>query len=411
MRFVDMNGLESYYKAHNLPLYERSGYDKYLRENGFNYTVPSIHITGTNGKGSSAAFIKNIYVSAGYKVGLFTSPALSQVNEMMIINDDMIPDEVLMAYMNRYIEGFEKYALTTFEMQTVIVLTYFTEMKVDIAIIEVGMGGEVDATNIFIPKLSILTNVALEHTRFLGNTIEKITLSKAGIVKPNVPVLLGRLNDVAYNTLKGVADKRNSPIIQSLEPTNVSVHAGLTFDFDGYKKLAVSMPASYQADNASLAISAVEALKKLYPVTEADIRQGLKDTFMPGRMEIVSHDPLIILDGGHNPHAASALAVAMKAFSPTPVYIIFAAFKDKNVEAMFRSLESVSKCIVVTSFDHVRARTREDYEDLKYPYIENYQDALRQTLARSGKQSIILITGSLAFVGVVRDYLKEDKKR
>ncbi|MCX5775331.1 MAG: Mur ligase family protein, partial [Firmicutes bacterium] len=233
IRFTDINGLETYFKAHNIAAYERKGYDQYLRENAFRYFVPSIHITGTNGKGSTAAFIENIYVSAGYKVGLFTSPYLSKANEMMVINDQMISDEALLGYMNHYVERFEAYTLTTFEMQTIIVLTYFTEMKVDIAIIEVGMGGEVDATNIFIPKLSILTNVALEHTRYLGNTIEKITLSKAGIVKPGIPVLLGRLSDVAFSTLKGVADQRHSPILQTLEPQNVVVHEGLTFDYDG----------------------------------------------------------------------------------------------------------------------------------------------------------------------------------
>ncbi|MCX5774765.1 MAG: hypothetical protein NTV44_00045, partial [Firmicutes bacterium] len=211
----------------------------------------------------------------------------------------------------------------------------------------------------------------LEHTRYLGNTIEKITLSKAGIVKPGIPVLLGRLNDVAFSTLKGVADQRHSPILQTLEPQNVVVHEGLTFDYDGYKKLTLDTLASYQADNASVAIAAVEALKKDYPFSEADVRKGLKAMFIPGRMEIVGHDPLIILDGGHNPHAAEALAEAMKTFAPAPIFIIFAAFKDKNVEAMFRSLETVTKRIVVTSFNHVRARQREDYEDLKYPYIED----------------------------------------
>ncbi len=409
MRFLDTQVLEDYFRIHNLPTYERMGYDRYLKDKGFLYVVPSIHITGTNGKGSTSEFIKSIYEAQGYKTGLYTSPYFEKANEMMVIGETPISDEKLLGYMNRRIVDFEAYRLTTFEMQTLIALEYFTDEHVDVAVIEVGMGGLVDATNIFTPILSILTNVALEHTRYLGNTITEIATSKSGIIKENVPVLYGRLDAEAYAVVYKAAFLKRAELFSMKEPQNVRMSDHLTFDYRIYKDLSVTSHALYQADNASLAIEAVLTLQSRFPVTEASIRTGLKTMFIPGRLEMFGSNPLMILDGCHNPHAAVALADTMKTFPGRPIYIVFAAFKDKNVEAIFQTFSEMTKKILVTSFDHVRARHREDYENLIYPYIDDYHEALRITLSKAPKQSIILITGSLAFIGRVRHDLKEGK--
>ena len=410
MRFNDTGTLESYFKAHNLPTYERLGYDRYLKDKGFFYNVPSIHITGTNGKGSTSSFIQSIYHAQGYKTALYTSPYFEKANEMMVIDGAPISDDRLLAYMNARVEEFETYHLTTFEMQTLIALEYFTDEKVDVAVIEVGMGGLVDATNIFTPILSILTNVALEHTRFLGNTVKEIATAKSGIIKDHVPTLYGRLDEEAYAVVYKAAFLKRSELSAMKEPTNVRIEGNLKFDYDDLKDLEVTSHALYQADNAALAISAVRLLASRFPVSKSAIRTGLKTMFIPGRLEILEGSPTIILDGCHNPHAASALVETMKTFGNIPIYIVFAAFKDKNVDAIFQSLSEISKKILVTSFDHVRARHREDYENLIYPYVDDYKEAMRITLARAPKRSIILMTGSLAFIGVVRHDLKEGKK-
>lgn len=410
MRFNDTLTLEAYFKAHNLPTYERLGYDRYLKDKGFSYVVPSIHITGTNGKGSTSSFIQSIYDAQGYKAALYTSPYFEKANEMMVIDGQAISDERLLSYMNARVDEFEAYHLTTFEMQTLIALEYFTDEKVDVAVIEVGMGGLVDATNIFTPILSILTNVALEHTRFLGNTVKEIATSKSGIIKDNVPSLYGRLDAEGLAVIQKTAFLKRSELSTMKEPTNVRIEGHLHFDYEDLKDLEVTSHALYQADNAALSIAAIRLLSSRFPVSEASIRQGLKRMFIPGRLEILEGSPTIILDGCHNPHAASALVETMKTFGNIPIYIIFAAFKDKNVEAIFQSFSEISKKILVTSFNHVRARHREDYEELIYPYVDDYLEAMRITLTHAPKRSIILMTGSLAFIGVVRHDLKEGKK-
>lgn len=197
--------LEAYFKEHNYPSYERGNYDRYLKDHHFSFKSPSIHITGTNGKGSTSNYIYNIYRKAGYKVGLYTSPYLDDVTEMVSINGEIVSFETYLKKFESFREDFEKYHLSSFEMQTIIAFDLFNEANLDLVIVEVGMGGYIDATNIITPLLSIITSISLEHTSYLGGTTSEIAYNKAGIIKPNVPVLLGKMDEFALYAIRETA--------------------------------------------------------------------------------------------------------------------------------------------------------------------------------------------------------------
>lgn len=406
MKFEKIDQVIEYFALHMSGAYSRDNFDAFLHANKFHYKIPSIHITGTNGKGSTATMIQNIYQYSGRHVGLFTSPAFDRFSEMIYIDDDEIDDRYVLTFMNKFVDQFEKFRLTTFEIQTFMAFSYFADNNVELSVIEVGMGGLLDATNIFTPVLSIITNVGLEHTAYLGPTIVDVARHKAGIIKPKVPVLIGKLEPQVLRVIEEVANKNNAPITKVKETSNIKAGINQYFTYGSYQNVELTMNGTYQIVNASLAIEATEILKKRWPIKEKDLRTGLYKTFMPGRLEIVSSDPMIIIDGAHNPHGVQALARSLGSFENKVIFVIFASFKDKDVTPMFKVLDGISKHIVVTSFSHPRARHQSDYQGLGYPYIDDFKEALMRTYKKVPKRSVILLTGSLAFAGTVRAFIQ-----
>lgn len=399
--------LEQYFKEHNYSTYERSKYDKYLSDKSFSFDVPSIHVTGTNGKGSTANYLYNIYRKAGLNVGRYTSPYLDDVTEMVFINDRQISFEEYLAKFLSHKDEFEKYNLSSFEMQTIIAYEFFKEANLDLVIIEVGMGGYIDATNIITPVLSIITSVSLEHTSYLGGTTSEIAYNKAGIIKKNVPVLTGKLDEFALYAVRETAKKLNAPLHVVNEYYNEQILDGVAcFNTIQLKDVRLSVPVLYQVKNATLAIDAVKLLNDKFPVSDETIKLGLKEKTLPCRFEYL--DEHLLVDGAHNPEAMQDLVNSIKASVKVPVHVIFASFRDKNFSHMLNILDTITTDITITTFDHKRAKTEDEYFLFlsTYNFDADYLGKIK-SLRETYPDDLVLVTGSLYFAGLVKRELKK----
>ena len=239
--------------------YQRDNFDEFLSAVKFSFNLPAVHIAGTNGKGSTSTFLKDIYQTNGYKVGLFNSP--DKINEMIRINDTCIDDEYINKIVNEYKKQFERFDLSTFEIETFIAFKWFIDQKVDLAIIECGMGGAFDATNVFTPILSIITTISIEHSEFLGQSLSEIALHKAGIIKEGVPCLIGTLFGDALTTVVEKCKEENSKLTIIDHHHNVRMeNNGLSFDYRPYHDLFISSLAEYRMIAACLAVEATNLL-------------------------------------------------------------------------------------------------------------------------------------------------------
>ncbi len=390
--------------------YQRDNFDDFLKKIKFSFNLPAIHIAGTNGKGSTATYIASIYKEAGYKVGLYTSPALYEINEMMAINGNPISDDEIKSIVLDKKKEIQKYDLSSFEVLTYVAFEYFLKEKCDICVIECGMGGEVDATNIFEPILSIITSISLEHTAFLGRSISEIALQKAGIIKEDIPVLLGSIPEEAIDVIADVAKGNNSKIYSVGESHQPKPNdEGYQFTYGTIENIQIKSPAYYSVNDACIAIDAVQILKGQFPISDEQIKAGLLNVQMPCRMERLEKDPLVIIDGGHNPEAFDKLVISLqKARISSGIRVLLACFKDKNLIQMLSSIGSIADTIILTTFDHPRARTQDDYflylSD--YDFIENPIEAFK-TLKERYPEDTIVITGSLAFAACMSKRLKD----
>lgn len=403
---MNISEIREYFLSHDFSTYERDNYDSFIKSQKFSFPIKSIHITGTNGKGSVAKYLTNIYQSEGYKVGLYNSPFLSDVTEMISINNKNISSEEYASLFNEFYKEFEKYHLSSFEIQTYIAYIYFLRNNVDLAIIEVGMGGYIDATNIITPILSIITSVSLEHTSYLGRSVSEIAANKAGIIKNDVPSLVGKLDESAMYAIKERTEDVNSKLYVVNDYYSERVENNhLIFDYYPYLNVELNTLSEYQLKNASIAIEATRILSNEIKVSEESIRKGLLMDLLPCRYEYINEH--ILIDGGHNPEAIGELVKSLTKSNDKPIHVIFAAFKDKNIEQMLVKLSSISEDISLTTFPHKRARTEEDYFLYlgDYSFSEDYKSLINSKISEF-PDDLILITGSLAFAGLVREFLK-----
>lgn len=392
--------------------YQNDNFKKFLKDVKFSFNLPAIHIAGTNGKGSTANYLASIYKNAGLKVGLYTSPYLFEANEMIKINGASILDSEFESIYKKYEKQIRKYDLSEFELTTFACFEYFKESKCDICIIECGMGGEFDATNIFTPMLSIITSISIEHTTYLGRSISEIAYHKAGIIKKNMPVLAGNLNEEAMNVINEVAKQMDSKVVTVVEPSNVEINnEGSRFDYLTYRDLKIKSKALYSVYDARMAVEAVDYLKDFKEVTNEQIQAGLIEVDMECRMEFVHNNPTIVIDGGHNPEGIQKLKTSLQSLPEIKsVFVIFACFKDKNMQSMLAELGTFADGVVLTTFDHPRARTYEDYflfaED--YKFEEDVETAIKNAIVEH-PNDLILITGSLAFAAYVKGLFKNGR--
>ena len=388
-----------------------------------------IHIGGTNGKGSTIAFLKNMLVKLGLRVGVFSSPYLIHYTDQISINGKSIPEarlEALMADYEYLLEGESADNLqgtTEFEIITALAYDYFASELVDVAIMEVGMGGLLDSTNVCQPILTGITTIGLDHVALLGDTIEAIAEQKAGIIKQGIPLVTGRIAPEALAVIDRIAEGKDAPRIAYGTDYQVghqeSVVTGEVFDYTSpvrQGRFQTGLLGLHQIENAGMALALLDTYCQETGRESASndlIAQALKETRWPGRLEVLSSEPMMILDGAHNPHAIKALlATLQERFADYHKEILFTCIKTKALEDMLDLLETVPDSqLTLTYFDDSRATDESVLKGTAKSRNLNYQswqDFLEQKLkVDEEKKTVRIVTGSLYFLSQVRAYLME----
>lgn len=369
-----------------------------------------IHVAGTNGKGSVASALASILQEAGYKTGLFTSPHLVTFNERIRINNHLISNKMVVESYNavkKVHQGSRE--PTFFEFSTAMALYVFSKEKVDWAVIETGMGGRLDATNIIKPAISIITNISIEHKAYLGNTIEKIAGEKGGIIKRGVPVITGAKQKNAISVLKKIAGEKRAPFYlygKDFKRRN----KGESFTYYGIENLwpgmQTGLAGSHQIENAALALAACEMLGRKINLPVEKIRNGLLKINWPGRLEVVSASPYIILDGAHNLGASRTLSRFLsEKFKSRKITVITGMLDDKPYPAMLKNILSAASRAILTKPVIDRALEPETLYEASKGIIKNIKiipdvkDAIDYAVRTASKNEVICITGSLYVVG------------
>jgi dihydrofolate synthase / folylpolyglutamate synthase len=381
-----------------------------------------IHVAGTNGKGSVASTLTTILQAAGFRVGLYTSPHLVHFNERIQINAQPISNEgVIASY--RAVEKAHRgdRQPTFFEFSTAMALYEFGRQQVDWAVIETGMGGRLDATNVLHPRLSIITNISLEHQAYLGNTLAKIAGEKGGIIKDGIPVVTGVKQKPAVEALRTIAHKKSAPFFRLGEAFRIRRHAGEDFSYYGldhtWPHLRTGLLGRHQADNAALALAACELLKReKIELTSAHIQKGLLENKWPGRMEIVSQTPTVLLDGAHNLAAVQYLAQHLATrYKGRHITLVTGILDDKAYPAMLEKLLPLCTKAIFTRPKVDRAIPPETFMTVAKDYIADARvipdvsTAVVHAVKASSPDDVICITGSLYLVGEVKEALENGK--
>ncbi|WP_297889503.1 folylpolyglutamate synthase/dihydrofolate synthase family protein [Sulfurihydrogenibium sp.] len=368
----------------------------------------SILIAGTNGKGSTSAYLESLFRHSGFKTGLFTSPHLIEENERWQINRQNITQEKLEKYIDKLLPVIQKYQLTYFEACTLLAFQYFWDEKVDIAVVEVGLGGRWDSTNVLYPDVSVITNVSYDHMHLLGDTLDKIAFEKTGITRPDRPAVIGRNQKQIINWLL----KRNiKEFYVKDKDFQVFEKNHNLFDYHFkdllIKDVQLSMIGKRQIENSATALTSflVFCEKNSIKVEKETIKKALKNTFWQGRMQILSENPLIIVDGSHNEEGLQKSFEELKEiFKVKKIITVYSFLKDKDIEKMYRIIKENSDYTIATKINVSRGMTKEDFHALgEKNFVESWKEALDQVKNHLNYESLIFITGSLYLVGEVLD--------
>jgi dihydrofolate synthase/folylpolyglutamate synthase len=387
---------------------------------------PTIHIAGTNGKGSTAAMLSSVLTASGYKTGLYTSPHLVSFNERIRVNGKKISDRVVEEYTKMLKLPILKTRATFFEATTAMAFQYFADQKVDIAVIEAGLGGRYDATNIIHPQVSIITSIALEHTEHLGTTIEQIAYQKGGIVKPQVPCFTAVEDNGALKVLKEIAKEKKSFLIHchrkididlkenGLEGIIVTAKTPDTF----YNELVVSLCGQHQSKNLSIVLLALDYLKKkvgFENIIHHTIRQGLRNikkySGLWGRMDILQQHPMVIADAAHNPDGIRTLVNSLNSLVLGKVLLIFGVMDDKDYKTMIHFLKPIVRIAITASPKIKRALPANELssefhnEGISSLASRNVKEAYMLARQEVRRNEPILITGSQYLLGELMQQL------
>ncbi len=378
---------------------------------------PSIHIAGTNGKGSTAAFLHAMLGAAGYRVGLFTSPHLIDFCERIRLGTRRISPQEVVDGVAAIRERTEPLGirLTPFEMMTVLAFDAFARAEVDVAVVEVGLGGRLDATNVLTPLASVITGIGLDHQQYLGDSLADIAREKGGIIKPRVPVVLGPLDPDSRTILTGIARTSDSPVciygrdfrLEDEEPTGDPAAAAYRGPQFGRLILRPGLAGRFQARNAALAVACLETVHPTFPVSPAQVRAGVQAVDWPGRLHIVSTQPLVILDGAHNAQAVDTLLSELTRLAAgRRLRFLFAAMHDKDWRPMLAAVERAAAEVVVTAVAQPRAEDPETlYAALSGTVpariVRGAADAFRDVVGRAAADDAVVVCGSLFLVGEV----------
>lgn len=384
-----------------------------------------VHIGGTNGKGSTAAFLTSVLSAQGYRVGLFTSPHLEDFRERIRIGQALIPPEKVVQLTDRIKNKLSAAGsllpLTFFEFVTAMALLYFAEEEVDLAVLEVGMGGRLDATNVVDPALAIITNVSLDHCQHLGNSLEEIAGEKLGIVKPGRPLVCG-IEEQELRELVQAHCRRLGSSLFTLG-TEFAVVAGpeggfhYQGQFSSYSDLRLGLAGPHQITNAALCLAACEILSQSgWPVKEEAIRAGLLHVQWPGRLELFPGSPAVLLDCAHNPAGAMALRNALlKEYAYEDLILVLGIMADKDWPEMLSVLAPLAKEVIVTAPKlarscppHLLASEVSKYCS-KVQVVDDVAQALNMGLKMAEPQDLVLVTGSIFTVSEARQAIAKSK--
>ncbi|MBI5887969.1 MAG: bifunctional folylpolyglutamate synthase/dihydrofolate synthase [Deltaproteobacteria bacterium] len=404
-------------------------------------SYPAVHVAGTNGKGSTSAMLASILTEAGYSAGLYTSPHLVRFNERIRINGADISDKDLARIAAR-LKGVEPPegvqplqgaadgpGLSFFEFTTAIAFEYFREKKIDIAVIEAGMGGRLDATNVLRPLVSIITNIDFDHMDFLGRSLAAIAREKAGIIKPAAAVVTAEVKPEALAVIKAAALKKG--VLLYRLGTDFAYKAGKEknglsfFDYSGIHAgltgLGLGLRGPHQLKNGSCALAAVEILQRSgFKISGSAVRRGLKKAFWPARLEVVRKRPLVIIDSAHNPAGAAALKTALRGFRYRRLILVLGIMKDKDIDGFLQAVIPLADRIVLTAPKTARAMSPDGLfmrlKSQEKPVFEgflrrlksqekpvlmrkNVKAALKAALKDAGPQDAVCVAGSIFTAG------------
>jgi dihydrofolate synthase/folylpolyglutamate synthase len=390
---------------------------------------PSVLVAGTNGKGSVCAMLAKILSVHGFRVGLYTSPHLVRIEERFKIGEEPISSRrfcrllsLLKGKVEELVEtGKLPSTPTHFEMLTCLAFLYFQTQNVDVAVLEVGMGGRLDATNVITPLVSVITTVSKDHQEFLGRTLGQIALEKAGIIKPGVPVVCGLAKGWAYGVIRKRAKDSRAPFFGVFDEKDAfrtqKTQKGYHFSYsrDGMTfRYTPALRGKHQGMNAAVAIAAALELGRRWKKMEKkNILEGVSQARWEGRLEIVSRNPLVVLDGAHNEEGASAVGVYARNFVPQPRTLVFGIMKDKNIPKVADILFPLAQTIFLTSFPYKRAATPENIKAQVKTRGKNFflepdpKKAIQRALELTPGRGSLLITGSLFLVGEAKKHFPQ----
>ncbi|HDP55117.1 MAG TPA: bifunctional folylpolyglutamate synthase/dihydrofolate synthase [Bacteroidetes bacterium] len=413
------------YLFSQLPMYQRVGkmaykanldttiaLDEYFNHPHTKYKT--IHVAGTNGKGSTSHMLASVLMDAGYKVGLYTSPHIKSFRERIRINSQMVSEQFVVEFTAKHQQIFEKLKPSFFEMTVAMAFEYFAEQKVDIAVIEVGLGGRLDSTNIIAPELSIITNIGFDHTNLLGNTLAEIATEKAGVIKQNTPVIIGENQPEISSIFKDKAKSLNAPIYFASNEYLISTSEQKEIDKQyfsitkgeavAYKNLSIDLLGEYQAKNLPSVLCAIDLLvKKGYTITKHNITNGLSNTIantgLLGRWQIISKNPLTICDTGHNVDGIAQIARQIKNTPHSKTHMVIGMVGDKNIEGILKLLPKnatyyFTKANIPRALNELELANKAKSFGLVGNTYQNVEEALGEAKKNAHPNDLIFIGGS-----------------
>lgn len=384
----------------------------------------SVHIAGTNGKGSVTAMMSSILQESGFRVGMYVSPHLDDFRERIVVDGVQIPRKALISLVEKVKPlipetGLSSTQPTFFEVTTAIAFKYFSDRKVDYAVVEVGLGGRLDATNVITPEVSIITNIGLEHTEVLGRTMGLISAEKGGIIKEGVPVVTAEKKREALEVFERICKEKNAKLIQSTKYASLrNVKCGLngcTFDLKtpmrNYFGLKVKLLGEHQVENAALSIIAAEQIG----ADECPIRSGILKTKWPGRLEILQKKPLVVMDSAHNPPAMRALKNSLELFRYKRLILVIGVMKDKEICEIAREIVPAADFVVINKPNLERAAQpeviRKEAEKYGKPMeiVEDVKSSVKYAKSIAREDDLVLITGSIYMLSEARAKRKKER--
>lgn len=391
----------------------------------------SIHIAGTNGKGTVASVINSMLIQAGKSTGLYTSPHILDFRERVIVNGNVISKKFIIDFTNRLVPLIEEIKPSFYEVNTAMAFEYFKIKKVEYGVIETGLGGRLDSTNILNPIISIITSISIEHTDYLGDTIEKIAFEKAGIIKEGVPCVVGKLEPDALKVIKERAEELDAPLTIASQVAIAEIEKygsdGFTFSItDGSKTLTglkFPVQGDYQKLNIATSYTALKVIaeKENINITDRIIKKGfanlISNSLFHGRFQFIRHKPKIIIDVSHNPQALSNLCDSLKNIKYDRLYVLFGLLTDKDHKACIEQIEKLKADVVLTKPNYKRAAEPVDLFDHvtkkdMFMVIEDFALAVSSIKDKIKKDDLLLVTGSFFmvsdFLRLVNKYYKSD---